>query len=483
MIYGGAAFWYDGRSIRGLRRGGGQPPGAKSSGSKTPPQSGLSRGVRQETGDNRIDRDRVLNGQDGIGESAKVAAGGSGTVADAVNPPGGPRLETILVHAGGGPVQANPTALPIYPSNSYIVDSLEELDGIMSGKTAGYSYARHGNPTVDGLAEAMARLEGAETVIATASGMAAIDAAFFAVGLGPGDTVLLSRDLYGASLHLARSVWGQYGVRTATLDMSDLEGLRSALDEFGPKALLFETLSNPLLKVADLPRVVEMAHGAGCQVIVDNTFATPLAMQPLRHGADLVVHSATKYIGGHGDAMGGIVAAGGKYSEVLHQFLKSRGAVLGPFEGWLLHRGLRTLSVRFERQCETAWHLARDLERTGRLRAVYHPFLQSHPTVDVARKLLPEKLGGAVVTLELPGGKEGAFRFVRALRVVRPATTVGDVYSLCLYPPVASHRNQTLEERLEMGITDGTMRIAVGLEHRDDLFADLLQAVEAAERG
>ncbi len=390
-------------------------------------------------------------------------------------------VETMLVHAGNVRRDVDSTALAIYPSTSFMADSPEQLDRIMAGEEDGFSYSRHGNPTVDGLMVAMAQLEGAETVIATASGMAAIDAALFAVGLRTGDTVLLSRDLYGASLNLVGKVWAQYGVKTVVADLTDLNQLEAILHRERPKALLFEILSNPILKVADAPKIVAMAHAVDCQVIVDSTFTTPLMVKPLSFGADLVVHSATKYLGGHGDAMAGIVAGSGRYHDALHQYLKLRGGVLGPFEAWLIHRGIQTLAVRFERQCANAWELAQHLEQTGVFRHVYHPFLQSHPTVATAQRLLPAHMGGAVVTIELMGARKEAYTFLRSLRVIRSATTIGDVYTLCLYPLVASHRNQTDQERLAMGITEGTMRIAVGLEHPNDLFADIMQAATMAQ--
>jgi len=391
-------------------------------------------------------------------------------------------IQTLLVHAGNPRRNLQPTALSIYPSTSFIADSPEQLDDIMAERVPGYSYARHGNPTVEGLTDAMKRLEHAAAVIATGSGMAAIDAALFATGLRAGDTVLLSRDLYGASLNLVGKVWAQYGVLSVVVDLTDLQAVAAAFKQHRPKALLFETVSNPLLKVVDAPVLVKMAHDFSCQVIVDSTFTTPLMARPLSYGADLVVHSATKYLGGHGDAMGGIVAAGDvKYYDILHQYIKLRGGILGPFEAWLIHRGLQTLAVRFERQCANAWQLATRLEDSGRLRAVYHPFLASHPTVETAKRLLPAQLGGAVVTLELRGERREAYRFLKALKVVRPATTVGDVYTLCLYPLIASHRNQTEEERMSMGITEGTVRLAVGLEHPDDIYADVIQAVADAD--
>lgn len=389
-------------------------------------------------------------------------------------------METLLIHAGNEVVTAgphHPTALPIYPSTSYQVESPERLDQVMAGEVRGFSYARHGNPTVEAFTEAMIRLEEGESGIATASGMAAIDAAFYACDLGPGDVLLLSRDLYGASLNLARTVWGSMGIRVITADFSNLQDLESILSEHRPKALLLELISNPLLKVVDLPRLVEMTEPLGTQIIVDNTFTTPLMAQPLVMGADLVVHSATKYIGGHGDAMGGVVVGTRRYQDRLHQYLKLRGGVLGPFEAWLLHRGLKTLSVRFERQAANALELAQSLYHSGHFRQVYYPLLPHHATSAMARQLFGT-LGGAIVTLDLKGGRDTAYAFINRLKLVGSATTLGDVYTLCLYPAIASHRNQTPEEREEMGINEGTVRIAVGLEDPEDLIRDILNAVQ-----
>ncbi|POB10735.1 PLP-dependent aspartate aminotransferase family protein [Sulfobacillus sp. hq2] len=384
--------------------------------------------------------------------------------------------DTWLVHAGTDFFgNLEPTALPIYPSTSYRSRSGEELDQLMGGTREGFSYARHGNPNVAALVEAMKVLEHAETGIATASGMAAIDAALYATGLAPHDRVLVSQDIYGASLSLLSSLWAEFGVETAVGEFTDADVFVSMLAEVRPKAVLIETISNPLLKVLDVPELVRLAHGHGAQVIVDNTFATPVMYRPAECGADLVVHSATKYLGGHGDAMGGVVLGRQQHEERLHQYLKLRGAVLGPFESWLIHRGLRTLGVRFEKQSANALQVAQKLQASGLFTHVYYPLFADHPTYATAQRLLPN-MGGAVVTLELSGGKDRVFRFMDRLELIASATTVGDVYSLCLYPLIASHRNQTPEQRAQMGITDGTIRISIGLEDPGDIAGDLIQA-------
>lgn len=369
-----------------------------------------------------------------------------------------------------------PTALPIYPATSFRSRSAESLDQLMAGQRQGFSYARHGNPNVDALVEAMMRLEGTETGIATGSGMAAIDAALYASGLAVGDRVLVSQDVYGASLSLLSTIWREAGVEVIVADLTEAGFFASQLEQSQPKAVLVETISNPLLKVLDIPAMSRLAHDAGAQMIVDNTFATPVMCRPAEWGADLVVHSATKYLGGHGDAMGGVVLGRHEHQDRLHQYLKLRGAVLGPFEAWLIHRGLRTLGVRFERQSANAKRVAKMLYDSGLFAHVYYPLLEDHPTYTTARKVLGDILGGAVVTLDLKGGKNEVFRFIDHLELVASATTVGDIYSLCLYPLIASHRNQTREERAKMGISDATVRISVGLEDPEDIALDIIKA-------
>lgn len=390
-------------------------------------------------------------------------------------------LETLYVHSGKASAypESIPTVPPLYLSNSFRSPSAEIMDKVFSGEESGYTYTRHGNPTVEALAQAIGELEQADVAFTTASGMAAIDVAFYAVGLAPGDTIVLGQDLYGASLNLASQIWAESGVSVHTVDVTNLEELEDVLGRVRPRALLFETLSNPLLKVAPIASIVELAHRFGTRVIVDSTFTTPALVQPLRHGADIVVHSATKYLGGHGDAMGGAICARQPYESRIRQYLKLRGAVLGPFDAWLIHRGMKTLGLRMERQCDNALILARKLEASGAFLKVYHPLLESHPSYQTALEVFGPKRAAAVVTLEIPGGQAGVYRFLNQLRMIGSATTIGDVYTLALYPRMASHRNLSEEELKAMGITDGILRIAVGIENVDDLYQEIMDAVQS----
>lgn len=389
------------------------------------------------------------------------------------------RLETLLVHAGqlvDWPAEL-PTAPALIPSTSFRPATPEAMDAILGGESSGFTYSRHANPTVSAFSEAVRLLEGGQTAQAFGSGMAALDAAFFAIGLHPGDVLLLSQDLYGATLNLGQELWAAMGIVTATVNVTDIPALRAALEELHPKGLVLETLSNPLLKVPDLAQVTEAAKTVGCQVIVDNTFATPVLCRPLEWGADLVVHSATKYLGGHGDATGGVVVGHQRYAGRLHQYVKLRGSVLGSFDAWLLLRGIRTLGVRLERQCHNAQRVAEGLAASGQFGRVCYPGLPNHPSHETARHLFHGQGYGAVVTVDVPGGRDAVFRLLSRLKLVTSATTVGDVYTLCLYPRIASHRNQSAEDLAAMDISDDTLRIAVGLESADDIVADILAAL------
>lgn len=387
---------------------------------------------------------------------------------------------TVAVHAGERRPERpfTPTVSPIYASNTFVAPDPEEMDAILGGSLEGYTYTRHHNPTVAAFEEAVALLEGAEAARAYASGMAALAAALLGAGVAPGDRVLLSRDLYGATVSLVRDVFGRFGVEAVTADLTDPSAYEPLLERHRPRAVVAETLSNPLLRVVDVGALASAAHAHGAQLIVDNTFTTPLLCRPLELGADLVVHSATKYLGGHGDATGGVVVGPRERIRDLYARQKLLGDNLGPFEAWLLHRGLKTLPLRFQRQSASAWRLAQELRDSGRFRRVVHPLLPDHPDAERVRRLYPGRLPGAVVSVDLGCDREGVFRFLRALRLVVPATTVGDVYTLCLYPWIASHRSLPPEEREAMGVTEGLVRFAVGLEEPGDLLADILQAAE-----
>ncbi len=390
---------------------------------------------------------------------------------------------TRAVHAGerAPSLAATPVATPIAPSVSYLYADAADLDAALGGETTSPVYARHGTPTVAALETAIAALENAGAALAVGSGMAAVYLALLDAGARAGATVVAAQDCYGATYALLDHFLADQGVRARFVDMSDLDALAAALRAERPAVVFLETISNPLLKVANLPEVIAQAHAVDAAVVVDATFTTPWLCQPLAFGADYVVHSATKYLGGHGDVMGGIIAAGRAQRQSLHETLKLIGSVLGPQEAWLILRGLKTLPLRVARQCENALAVARWLQGHPCVARVHYPGLPSHPQHALATRLFGGRGYGGVVSFELArGGRAEAFRFLEALRLVLPATSLGDVYSLALYPAISSHRALSAEERARLGIGDNLLRLSLGIEDVADVQADLDQALRAA---
>jgi cystathionine gamma-synthase/methionine-gamma-lyase len=400
-------------------------------------------------------------------------------------------LDTRVVHAGreAAPLQnaaappeglGRPVAPPIQPASSYYYDQLADLDRAFHDPAAGYVYARHGGPTTDAFAQAVAALEGMDAAVAFASGMAAIHAALLAAEVGPGDAVVASRDLYGATHTLLTAVFAHQGVRIVPVDATDLAAVRAAVESARPKVVYVETMSNPLLRVVDLPAVGELARRAGARFVVDNTFASPYLCRPGECGAQVVVHSATKYLGGHGDLTAGVAAADEELFPQLRLVARLAGGTLGAFDAWLALRGLRTLHLRLERQCANAMTVASHLAQHSRVRRVHYAGLVSHPQHALARSLFRDRGFGAVLSFEIAGaGPADVARFMDALELILPAPTMGDVYSLALYPARASHRGLSPEQRAGLGIGDDLVRLSLGVEAAADLIADLDQALAA----
>lgn len=387
-------------------------------------------------------------------------------------------LETKLVHAGERrekPI-GKPSAVPIYASSTYTYDSMAQIDATFAGEDGDYVYARYGNPTVAALEESLAAIENGKTAVAYASGMAAIHAALFACELSPGATVLASQDLYGASLDLLQTIFGSLGVKTKTADFSDTESLRKQTAEIKPRVLLAETISNPLLKICDIERVAEIAHAHGARLIVDNTFASPFLCQPLALGADFSVHSATKYLSGHADAMGGIVIARDDFDRAaLDGVKKLVGGVLSVWEAHQILRGIKTLALRVERQCRNAEVLAAKLTGYERIERVYYPKFDD---AELTNRVLRESFGGALVSIKLKeNSREAAFRFMDSLKLCVRATSLGDVFTGVSHPAISSHRELSPKKRLMLGISDNLVRISAGIEDAADIIADIEQAL------
>jgi cystathionine beta-lyase/cystathionine gamma-synthase len=387
---------------------------------------------------------------------------------------------TQAVHAGERAPRPDftPVATAIYNSVAYIYDDLADLDAVFGNQRPGYVYTRYGNPTGTALELALATLEGGEAAMGFASGMAALHAALLAAGVQAGTAVVAARDLYGATYTLLTRLFSRLGAEVRFVDITDLSAVEQALAEAQPVAVLMETMSNPLLRVADVPAVIRLAHAVGARVIVDNTFVTPYLCQPLEHGADYVVHSTTKYLSGHGDAMGGVVVTSAANRATLHELSKMTGAILGPNEAWLTLRGLKTLPLRMERHCHNAATVAAWLSEQPRVDVVNYPGLASHPQHRLVQQLFRSEKYGGMISFEIRNaGQAEVFHFLEALELILPATTLGDVYSLALYPAHSSHRALSAEERAHIGIGDGLVRLSVGIEAVEDIIADLEQAL------
>ena len=391
------------------------------------------------------------------------------------------RLSTQIVHAGERlkPPIGRPVATPIYATSAFTYDSMEEVDKVFSGEAGDYVYTRYGNPTIEALQDALVTLEAGTVACAYGSGMAALHAALFACELSPGSTVLASQDLYGATFDLLHKVFGSGGVRTVTADFNDLEAVRAKATASKPTALLAETISNPLLKVCDLAAVATISKEAGARLVVDNTFASPFLCQPLTLGADFVIHSATKYLGGHADATGGVAVAKQEHDRLaLVSIMKLAGGVMSVWEAHQILRGIKTLGLRVERQCDNARKLAEHFKDDPRLARLHHPSLSPEAASGLVARILRPPHAGALLSIELKDNtKEAAFRFMNALQLCVRLTSLGDVFTGVSHSASSSHREVSPAQRKRLGISDGLVRISVGIEDVRDLIEDVDQAL------
>ena len=390
------------------------------------------------------------------------------------------RPATLLVQGGIERSPFGETAEALYLTSGFVYDDAEQAEATFKGTVDHYQYSRFGNPTVAMLERRLALIEGAEACCATATGMAAVNAALFAP-LKAGDRVVASRALFGACHWIVSTLLPRFGIESVFVDGADLAQWRAALAR--PAALvLLESPSNPMLEIVDLRAVAELAHAAGAIVVVDNVFATPLLQKPLQLGADVVVYSCTKHIDGQGRAMGGAVLGTKKWiEEVLQPFVRNTGPVLSPFNAWLLLKGMETLALRVEAGCRNAAALADFLAAQPGVARVWYPTRADHPQRALA--MAQAGAGGTVVTFEIAGGKDAAFRVLNALRLVRVSNNLGDSKSLATHPATTTHMKIGVEERARLGITDGVVRLSVGLEDVEDLKEDLGQALATLSGG
>jgi cystathionine gamma-synthase/methionine-gamma-lyase len=393
----------------------------------------------------------------------------------------GKAFPTRAVHAGEHlpPGDFIPVVSPIHPTVGFVYDNMDDLDGVLGTTREGYVYPRYGSPTVAAFEAATADLEAGEAAYAFASGMAAIHVALLTAGVRQGSNVLVAMDVYGATFTLLRRLFAELGVNSRLVDVTDMNAVAAALDEIRPVILVAETISNPLLKVPDLPALIEMAHRYGAKVLIDNTFASPYLCNPCVYGADYVMHSATKFIAGHGDVLAGVIVTSADNRKRMYELNKMIGSTLGPFEAWLALRGLKTLPLRMRQQCQNALRIAEWMAAHPKIARINYPGLPAHPQHRLARRLFEEKGFGAVLSFEIAGAdKPAAFRFMDALELCLPATTLGDIYTIVLHPASSSHRALSAAERAAVGISDGLVRLSVGIEDAGDIIADLDQALQ-----
>jgi cystathionine beta-lyase/cystathionine gamma-synthase len=370
-----------------------------------------------------------------------------------------------------------PVNVPIYQTSTFEFETAAALADVLEFRAPGHSYSRYSNPTHAAFEAAIAELEGAEAAVATASGMAAIHAAILSL-MRSGDEVLAPRNLYGGTFALLRRVLDRYGIGHRFAPATDLAAYEAAI---GPRTRLIwaETIANPTVDVADIAALSEMARRHAVPLVVDNTFASPYLCNPLALGADLVVHSATKYIGGHSDLVAGVVAGSAEAVAAVRHMVINTGGNAQPLEAFLALRGLKTLGLRMERHSRNALSVATALEGQPAFARVLYPGLRSHPQHELACRLLRDGMAGGMMAIELAGGRRAGEAFLERLSVAVHATSLGSVETLCSHPASSSHRQFSEDELAEAGLSPGLVRVSIGLEDAEDLVADLSAAAAA----
>jgi O-succinylhomoserine sulfhydrylase len=384
------------------------------------------------------------------------------------------RTATRLVQGGIQRSQHGETAEALYLTSGYVYDDAEQAEATFAGTVEHYQYSRFANPTLTMLEDRLCLIEGAEACRTTATGMAAVNAALLA-HLKAGDRVVASRALFGSCHWIVSTLLPKFGITTEFVDCADLAQWRTALSK-PAQLVLLETPSNPMLELVDLRAVCDLAHAAGAIVVVDNVFATPLLQQPLKFGADVVVYSCTKHIDGQGRVLGGAVLASQKWiTDTLQPFIRNTGPAMSPFTAWVLLKGLETLALRVDAGCRSAVALAEFLAARREVTRVWYPARSDHPQQVLALKQMTG--GGTVVTFEVAGGKQAAFSVMNAFGLIAVSNNLGDSKSLATHPATTTHMRIGPEERAKLGITDGVIRLSVGLEDIEDLKDDLGQAL------
>ena len=387
------------------------------------------------------------------------------------------RPETRLVHSGTLRSPFGETSEAMFLTQGYVYDNAAQAEARFKGEDPGYQYSRFANPTVDMFERRMAAFEGAEAARATATGMAAVTISL--VGqLKAGDHVVASKAMFGSCRYVVEDYLPRFGVTSTLVDGCDLDSWRNAM-QANTKTFFLESPTNPALDIIDIAEVAKIAHAAGATLVVDNVFATPLFQSPLALGADCVVYSATKHIDGQGRCLGGVVLASQKFiMDKIHVLIRQTGPSMSPFNAWVLLKGLETLAVRVRRQTDSAATVAVALAGHPKIARLIYPGRPDHPQAAIAQKQM--RGGSTLLAFDIKGGKKAAFRFQDALKLVRISNNLGDAKSLITHPATTTHQRLTPAQRGEIGVTEGLVRLSVGLEHPDDIVEDVLAALDAA---
>lgn len=383
-------------------------------------------------------------------------------------------FETLAIRLQAERTQYKEHSVPLYLTSSYKFDDAEEMRALFANEKEGNVYSRYANPNTDELIEKMAVLEGAESGWATASGMAAIFTTF-GTFLKSGDHVLSSRSVFGSTHQLLNNVFAKWGITYTYADLDKPEEWESGIQS-NTKLIFVETPSNPGIDIIDLEWLGNFSKKHSALLVIDNCFATPYLQQPIKYGADISIHSATKFIDGQGRTLGGIILGSAKLIKEIEGFARHSGPAMSPFNAWLLSKSLETLAVRMDRHCENALKVAEFLESHPSINRVMYPFLPSHPQYEIAKKQM--KLGGGIVTLVIEGGVVAASKFMDGLKMFSISANLGDTRSIATHPATSTHSKLTEEERLQVGIEQGTIRLSIGLEHINDILEDIKQALD-----
>ncbi|MBB2200022.1 O-succinylhomoserine sulfhydrylase [Gluconacetobacter tumulisoli] len=386
------------------------------------------------------------------------------------------RPATRLLHAGLDRTPFGETSEAMFLTSGFVYDNAEQAEATFTGDVVHYQYSRFGNPTVAALERRLADLEGAEACIATSTGMGAVSSALLS-HVKAGDRVVASRALFGSCHWIVANLLPRYGVETVFVDGGDMAAWAAALAQ-PTAAVLLESPSNPMLEILDIRAIADLAHAAGAVVVVDNVFATPLLQKPLELGADVVVYSCTKHIDGQGRVLGGAVLGSQDWiANTLQPFTRNTGNALSPFNAWVMLKGLETLTLRVRAMTENAAAVADYLAGAEGVTRVFYPGRPDHPQYELAQRQMTD--GSTLVAFEVAGGKEGAFAFMNALRLIAISNNLGDARSMVTHPATTTHMKISPEDRAQLGITDGVIRFSVGLEDAEDLKNDLARGVAA----